>query len=81
MAKKQTFGDKIDGKNTSNTFIKLIRSCRSDKTGALRFNEEMIQVPDGKNADAIVKKLLSNKAWYYNNFIEIGGKNPSYFCL
>ena len=62
MAKKQTFGDKVGGKSVSETFIKLIRSSRSDKTGALRFNEEMIQIPNGENADAVVKDLLANKA-------------------
>ena len=61
MAKKQTFGDKVDGKAASKTFIKLIRSGRSGKTGALRFNEEMLSIPDGKSADTVVKELLSNK--------------------
>ena len=62
MAKKQTFGDKVGGKDVAQTFIKLIRSDRSDKTGALRFNEEMIQIPNGESADAVVKELLKNKA-------------------
>ena len=62
MAKKQTFGDKVDGKVIANSYIKLIRSGRSEKTGSLRFNEEMIQIPDEKNADAVVKELLANKA-------------------
>ena len=61
MAKKQTFGEKVGNKHTSQTFIKLIRSGRSDKTGALRFNEDMIEIPEDKSADAIVKSLLSNK--------------------
>jgi hypothetical protein len=61
MAKKQSFGDKVGTKHSSITFIKLIRSCRSDKTGALRFNEDMIQIPEEKSADAFVKDLLSNK--------------------
>ena len=61
MAKKQTFGDKVGGKSTSKTFIKLIRSDRSDKTGALRFNEEMVRIPDEKNANAFIKELLANK--------------------
>ena len=61
MAKKQTFGDKVGGKNDAKTFIKLIRSGRSNQTGALRFNEEMVLVPNGKNADAVVKDLLANK--------------------
>ena len=62
MAKKQSFGDKVDKKDEIKNYIKLIRSSRSEKTGALRFNEEMIQIPDGKNADAIVKELLAKKA-------------------
>jgi len=40
----------------------LIRSGRSNKTGALRFNGEMVHVPEGKNADGLVKELLANKA-------------------
>mgnify|MGYP000901325437 CR=1 FL=1 len=39
--------------------IKLIRSGKSKKTGALRFYEEMIRIPEGKNADSVVKDLLS----------------------
>jgi len=61
MAKKQTFGDKVGKESTSKTFIKLIRSERSDKTGALRFNEEMVQITDEKNANAVIKELLANK--------------------
>ena len=61
MAKKQTFGDKVGDKGAVNSYVKLIRSNRSVKTGALRFNEEMVLIPDGKNADAIVKDLLAGK--------------------
>ena len=62
MAKKQSFGDKVGKKDEIQNHIKLIRSSRSEKTGALRFNEEMIQIPDGKNTDAVVKELLADKA-------------------
>ncbi len=62
MAKKQSFGDKVGKKDEVKNYIKLIRSSRSEKTGALRFNEEMIQIPDGKNTDAVVKELLADKA-------------------
>ena len=62
MAKKQSFGDKVGKQLTNKNYIKLIRSSRSEKTGALRFNEEMIKISDGKNADAVVKELLSDKA-------------------
>ena len=64
MAKKQSFSDKT-GRKTEvkiKNHIKLIRSGRSDKTGALRFNEEMIKIPDGKSADGVVKELLTKKA-------------------
>ena len=62
MAKKQSFSDKVGAKNAAKNHIKLIRSERSNKTGALRFNEEMVQIPDGKSADGVVKELLSKKA-------------------
>ena len=61
MAKKQSFSDKTGKNNSVNNHIKLIRSGRSIKTGALRFNEEMIQIPDGKSADGVVKELLAKK--------------------
>ena len=63
MAKKLSFSDKI-GRKTEvkiKNHIKLIRSGRSDKTGALRFNEEMVHIPDGKSADGLVKELLDKK--------------------
>ena len=62
MAKQQSFSDKTGKKNTAKNNIKLIRSGRSIKTGALRFNEEMVQIPDSKSADGVVKELLSKKA-------------------
>ena len=61
MAKKQSFGDKVGKKDELTNHIKLIRSSRSEKTGALRFNEEMIKISGGENADAVVKELLSDK--------------------
>ena len=61
MAKKQSFSDKTEHKSGINNYIKLIRSGRSIKTGALRFNEEMVQIPDGKSADGVVKEILAAK--------------------
>ena len=64
MAKKQSFSDKT-GRKTEvkiKNHIKLIRSGRSDKTGALRFNEEMVQIPEDKSAEGVVKELLAQKA-------------------
>ena len=61
MAKKQSFSDKTGSKTKVKNHIKLIRSGRSDKTGALRFNEEMVHIPEGKSADGFVKELITNK--------------------
>ena len=62
MAKRQSFVDKVDHKKSAMKHIKLIRSGRSIKTGALRFNEEMVQIPDGKSAEGVLKELLAKKA-------------------
>ena len=60
MAKKQTFGEKVGKqKASSKNHIKLIRSGKSKKTNALRFYEEMVKIPDGKNADSVLKEILS----------------------
>ena len=62
MAKKQSFGDKTGKtKKTGKSCIKLIRSERSSKTGALRFFDDMVQIPEGKSAEGVVKELLINK--------------------
>ena len=63
MAKKQSFGDKV-GKNKGmgKNHIKLIRTGRAAKSGALRFYEEIVRIPDGKNADIVVKDLLDKEA-------------------
>ena len=62
MAKKQSFSDKTGQKTEVKNHIKLIRSGWSDKTGALRFNEEMVHIPDDKSADGVVKEILAKKA-------------------
>ena len=60
MAKKQAFGDKVGKKRgTGKNHIKVIRASRAKKSGALRFYEEIVRVPEGKNADSIVKELLT----------------------
>ena len=59
MAKKQTFGSKTEkGLAKARSVIKLVKTEKS-KSGFLRFKEEMVAVPDSKNADSIVKELLS----------------------
>ena len=63
MAKKQSFEDKAKkNKGKGKNHIKLIRTGRAEKSGALRFYEEIVCVPDGKNSDIVVKELLAKKA-------------------
>ena len=61
MAKKVSFGDKVVKKKLEKNHIKLIRSGRSRKTGAFRFYEEIVQIPEGKSAEGFVKELLSQE--------------------
>ena len=59
MAKKQTFGSKTEkGLAKSKSIIKLVKAEKSN-SGFLRFKEEILAIPDGKNADSVVKELLS----------------------
>jgi len=60
MVKTQTFGEKTEkGLSKTKSIIKLIKTEKSLQTGHLRFKEEILAVPDGKNADTFVKELLS----------------------
>ena len=61
MAKKQTFGDKTTSKGKNlNTIVKLIRTRITDQN-SLSFSEEMVSIPDGKQADSVLKELVSSK--------------------
>ena len=63
MAKNQSFGDKVkNNKGTGKNHIKLIRTDRAAKSGTIRFYEEIVCVPEGKNADSVVKELLAKEA-------------------
>ena len=63
MSKSQTFRNKVGKKKeTGKNHIKLIRTSRAARSGGLRFYEEMVRVPDGENADSLVKELLSKEA-------------------
>ena len=61
MAKKQTFSDKSGKKQSSKNRIKLIRSYLSDKTGSLRFTEDMLLVPEGESPEKVIKNFISSK--------------------
>ena len=63
MAKKQGFGDKVGKqKGTGKNHVKVIRTDRAAKSGALRFYEEMVRIPEGKNPNSVVTELLSKEA-------------------
>ena len=49
MAKKQTFEDKLSKTKGKKNSIKLIRSNVSKTSGAIRFSEDVLQVPDGES--------------------------------
>jgi len=61
MAKKQSFSDKTGKKSASKNRIKLIRSVLSDKTGSIRFSEDVLPVPEGKTPEAVVKEFIASK--------------------
>ena len=61
MAKKQSFSDK-SGKDKANSKnrIKLIRSFILEKTGSLRFSEDMIRVPNDSNPEKAIKEFIES---------------------
>ena len=62
MAKKQSFGDKLDKSSKSNRIsIKLIRSIKSEKTGSIRFSEDMLHIPEGKTIENYIKEFIQSK--------------------
>ena len=61
MAKKQSFSDKSGKKQSSKNRIKLIRTYLSDKTGSLRFTEDMLLVPEGESPEKVIKNFISSK--------------------
>ena len=62
MAKKQTFGDKLNKGNKSNqTSIKLIRSFISEKTGSVCFSEDMLHIPEGQSIEKYIKDFVTSK--------------------
>ena len=61
MAKKQTFTDKANKKYSKGNKIKLIRSFISKSTGSVRFSEDMLEVPEGKTPDSVIKEFIASK--------------------
>tara|TARA_B100000700_G_scaffold82114_2_gene92431 strand:- start:2002 stop:2190 length:189 start_codon:yes stop_codon:yes gene_type:complete len=62
MAKKQTFGDKVNKSSSeAKKYVKVIRAFRSEETNSLKFNELMLGVTGDKNPDAAVKEFLNKQ--------------------
>ncbi|MBS30346.1 MAG: hypothetical protein CMG39_04205 [Candidatus Marinimicrobia bacterium] len=61
MAKKQSFSDKTGKKAASKNRIKLVRSVISEKTGSVRFFEDVLPVPEGKTPEATIKDFIASK--------------------
>tara|TARA_Y100001970_G_C14109645_1_gene790144 strand:- start:449 stop:646 length:198 start_codon:yes stop_codon:yes gene_type:complete len=63
MAKKQTFGDKTKkAGDKAKSFFKVVRTKKNKDTEGIRFNEEMLGVPSGENADSFIKKYLDDNS-------------------
>lgn len=63
MAKKQSFSDKVgkQGKNEKTT-IKLVKTFKGEGKDNVRFNEEMVGIPEGENIEKYLKTYIdSNK--------------------
>ena len=61
MAKKQSFGDKTGKKKSVKNRIKLIRSFISEKTGSVRFTEDMLVVNEGSTPENTIKEFIESK--------------------
>ena len=58
MAKGTSFAAKAKGKKkNTQSFVKYIKSVKSEKTGHWRFNEQMIAINEGENLDGALKRL------------------------
>ena len=58
MAKGTSFAAKAKGKKkNTQSFVKYVKSVKSEKTGHWRFNEQMIAVNEGENLDDALKRL------------------------
>jgi hypothetical protein len=58
MAKGTSFADKSkEKKKISQTFVKYVKSIKSEKTGHWRFNEQMVGLKSGENLDGAIKRL------------------------
>ena len=61
MAKGTSFAEKAQRGAKKNekkfTVVKYVKSVVAEKTGAIRFQESMLKVPEDKNLDSYLKEL------------------------
>ena len=54
-------GHKLDPQKNTKNRIKLIRSFVSEKTGSVRFTEDMLVVNDGSTPEKTIKDFIESK--------------------
>ena len=61
MAKKRSFGDKVNksSEHESIKHVKVIRAIRSKKNGSLKFNESMFSFNVDKSPNEAIKEFLN----------------------
>lgn len=61
MAKKQSFSDKVgkQGKHGKTT-VKLIKTYKGDDKDNVRFNEELVGIPEGENVEKYLKAYIES---------------------
>ena len=61
MAKKQTFGDKVNkGQGETTKTIKVVYTYTSPKNGQMKFAESHVKIMAGDNEDQVVNNEISN---------------------
>lgn len=61
MAKKQTFGDKVNkGHGDQGKAVKVVYSYTSPKNGQIKFAEKIVKVLPGENEDQIINNEINN---------------------
>ncbi len=61
MAKKQTFGDKVNkGQVEATKTVKVVYTYTSPKNGQMKFAESMVKIMAGDNEDQVVNDEINN---------------------
>lgn len=60
MAKKQTFGDKVKGKDSVAKTVKVVYTYTSPKNGQMKFAESYVKLKADDNEDKVVNAEITN---------------------